>query len=91
MLFSQQGFRLYYGDLPDSSDVLKRRIYMQPNIVDKIRVVVTEGKPNLLMKMDLIGMPTKRLYKSNPILDEKDFMHSKMGKSKLWYIIYKVF
>ena len=60
--------------MPDDPTVVKRRVILQPLTVDRIQIELLEGKPDILMKFDLIGLETKKAYKANPVLDEKEYL-----------------
>ena len=68
---------LYYGDLPDSDDVITRKISIPPFIVDGIKLVLF-GKPDPLFKIDLLGLPTDKAYQANPVLDTKEYLQGKI-------------
>ena len=79
---SFQDIHLYYGDLPDDPTVIKRRVILQPLTVDRIQIDLLDGKPDILMKFDLIGLATKKAYKANPILDEKEYLECNMQNKR---------
>lgn len=67
---------LYYGALPDDDSVIERTLTFRPMMGNKVKIVIVEGKPNPLFKMDLIGLPTEETYASNPVLDPIEYIHS---------------
>ena len=69
---------MYYGDLPDDETVIKRKIILEPFTVDRIKIELLESKPDTLVKFDLIGLPTEKAYKANPVLDEKEYLDCKL-------------
>ena len=70
---------MYYGDLPDDETVIKRKVILgEPFTVDRIKIELLESKPNTLVKFDLLGLPTKKAYKANPVLDEKEYLDCKL-------------
>ena len=70
---------MYYGDLPDDETVIKRKVILgEPFTVDRIKIVLLESKPDTLVKFDLLGLPTKKAYKANPVLDEKEYLDCKL-------------
>jgi hypothetical protein len=69
---------LYYGDLPDDETVIKRKVILEPFTVDRIKIILLESKPDTLIKFDLLGLSTKKAYKANPVLDEKEYLDCKL-------------
>ena len=71
---------MYYGDLPDDETIIKRKVILgEPFTVDRIKIKLLESKPDTLVKFDLIGLPTKKAYKANPVLDEKEYLDCKLA------------
>ena len=62
--------RLYHGEVPSSSEVLKRKITLQPFFMQKVKINITEGSPDILMKLELYGALSSISYRQNPVLDE---------------------
>ena len=62
--------RLYHGEVPSSSEVLKRKINIQPFFMQKVKINITEGSPDILMKLELYGVLSSISYRQNPVLDE---------------------
>ena len=69
---------MYYGDLPDDETVIKRKVILEPFTVDRLKIELLESKPDTLVKFDLLGLPTKKAYKANPVLDEKEYLDCKL-------------
>ena len=70
---------MYYGDLPDDETVIKRKVILgEPFTVDRIKIELLESKPNTLVKFDLLGLPNKKAYEANPVLDEKEYLDCKL-------------
>ena len=62
--------RLYHGEVPSSSEVLKRKINLQPFFMQKVKINITEGSPDILLKLELYGVLSSISYRQNPVLDE---------------------
>ena len=60
-LFQNQ--TLYYGDVPQDSSLLKRRISLVPTMADRILINMTSSSPTVLLKLDLVGMRNEKAYK----------------------------
>ena len=74
-------FRIFINikrDLPNDETVIKRKVILEPFTVDRIKIVLLESKPDTLVKFDLLGLPTKKAYKANPVLDEKEYLDCKL-------------
>ena len=70
---------MYYGDLPDDETIIKRKVILgEPFTVDRIKIELVESQPNTLVKFDLLGLPTKKAYEANPVLDEKEYLDCKL-------------
>ena len=76
-LFQNQ--TLYYGDVPQDSSLLKRRISLVPTMADRILINMTSSSPTVLLKLDLVGMTNEKAYKANPVLDPKEYLDCKLS------------
>ena len=61
---------LYHGEMPSSSEVLKRKINLQPFFMQKVKINITDGSSDILMKLELYGVLSSISYRQNPVLDE---------------------
>ena len=74
-LFQNQ--TLFYGNVPQDSSLLRRRISVVPTMADKILINMTRSSPSVLLKLDLYGMSNEKAYSANPILDPKEYLDCK--------------
>lgn len=72
-----QNQTLFYGDVPQDSSLLRRRISVVPTMADRILINMTSSSPTVLLKMDLFGMSNEKAYTANPILDPKEYLDCK--------------
>ena len=57
-------------DLLNTVDFVSRTVYLpQPIVTRFFRLNVVEGAPNVLVKMDLIGMSAEKQYSQDPIFE----------------------
>ena len=77
--FILQQLFLFYGDLPTDPGIIKRRIPLSPKVVDKLKITLndTGASNNPLIQFDLYGIPNRKSYKSNPVLDQKQYLECK--------------
>ena len=61
---------LQYGDFSTSGDVITRIARFPPIVADRVKLVIEEGAATILAKIELLGMPFEKLYKTNPIFDQ---------------------
>ena len=74
-LFQNQ--TLFYGNVPQDSSLLRRRISVVPTMADRILINMTRSSPSVLLKLDLYGMSNEKAYSANPILDPKEYLDCK--------------
>ena len=72
-----QNFYLYYGDAPDTSAILIRKVELQPVMTDRLKISILEGQENVLMKLDVLGLSSKRSHLAFPLFQEKNYTNSK--------------
>lgn len=60
-----------YGEIPTtSSRILTRTALFQPIVASKIRILVEQAAPEVLAKLEILGLPNKKAYAMNPILSQ---------------------
>ena len=61
---------LHYGNWSTTPRVVQRMAYFQPIIADRIKIVIEDGSATILTKIELLGMPFEKVYKSNPVFEQ---------------------
>ena len=80
---------LYHGEMPSSSEVLKRKINLQPFFMQKVKINITDGSSDILMKLELYGVLSSISYRQNPVLDEILYRKG-MYKFKKYIFFWKI-
>ena len=61
---------LQYGNFSSTGAIITRIARFPPIVADRVKLVIEEGAATILAKIELLGMPFEKLYKTNPIFDQ---------------------
>lgn len=75
---------MHHGDLPTASTptTLRRTILFQPIMTDQLNIIVQEGASEIQGRIELVGLPSKKVYHANPIFEKQHFQTGKYVKLK---------
>ena len=78
-------YKIIHRDLPLANpELLKSTIHFEPKVADRIKILVNEGTEEIIAKMELLGLPNDKLYRSDPVFDPRP-MESEMANLGLEY------
>ena len=84
-------YKVIHRDLPlvpGTPQLLKSTIHFEPKVADRIKILINEDEDtqeDIIAKLELLGLPNDKLYRSDPIFDvkpmESEFYNSEAESS----------
>ena len=74
---------LQYGNFSLTGAIITRIARFPPIVADRVKLVIEEGAATILAKIELLGMPFEKLYKTNPIFDQIPLKSGRFWRAKV--------